>query len=132
MKDKIQGGTDRLPKIVLTGMISVIILYSLIAISAILHGSGMVSGAPMGIPAEAGVGIFDQIFGVDAAHIVGKIVIVFLAVSTLGVVNGVGAGAVVAFEQSVHTNTIFGSKTLKAKFGERKALYIMTLVIVLF
>lgn len=86
----------------------------------------------MGIPAEAGVGIFDQIFGVDAAHIVGKIVIVFLAVSTLGVVNGVGAGAVVAFEQSVHTNTIFGSKTLKAKFGERKALYITTLVIVLF
>lgn len=132
MKDKVEGGTEKLPKIVIVGMVATIVLYSLIALSAILHGSGMVSGAPFGASPSLGLGIFDQIFPNDAAVAMGKFVIVFLAVSTLGVVNGISAATVAVHEQAFHTNTVFGAKTLKAKFGERNGLFIFIAVVTAF
>lgn len=132
MKDKVEGGTKKLPKIVVVGMIATIVLYMLIALAAILHGSGMVSGAPFGLgpdgvhvdPSDAtkttgGFGIFDQVFNGDVAAAMGKFVIVFLAISTLGVINGITAASISVHEQAFGSNTIFGSKSIKAKLGEK-------------
>lgn len=132
MKDKVEGGTEKLPKIVVVGMISVVALYTLIALSAILHGSGFVSGAPFSAPASAGYGIFDQIFTGKTAEAMGKFVIVFLAISTLGVINGISGATVSLYEQATESNTYFGAKTLRAKFGDNKATYIITAVVTAF
>lgn len=111
----------KLPAVVIVGMVSVVVLYLLIALSAILHGSGMVSGAPFA-PPVAGLGIFDQIFGTDTAIAMGKFVVVFLLISTFGVMNGISAAAVSIHEQAIETNTIFGAKTATKKFGLRKTI----------
>ena len=113
-------------------MITVVVLYSFIALAAILHGSGMVSGAPFGAPPEVGLGIFDQIFESSTANVFGKIVVTFIAISTLGVVNGISSITVATFEQSVASNTIFGAKTLRKKFGDFKATIIISTTILLF
>ncbi|WKX02220.1 APC family permease [Candidatus Mycoplasma mahonii] len=123
--DKVKGGQKKMPLIILVGMISIVVLYTLIALAAILHGSGMVSGSPFGAPPIVGLGIFDQVLGASAAKAMGKVVIVFLLISTLGVINGVSAGTVAVMEQAVVTKTFFGSSTLTKKFGQNKAIYII-------
>ena len=136
---------QKLPLVVIIGMISVLVLYLLIALSAILHGSGMVSGLPFGLgpkgapvgpggtaPYTGGFGIFDQIFSASVAQAMGKFVVVFLVISTLGVINGISAVAVGVHEQSLKSNTIFGAKTMRAKFGELKTLIIYITVLSLF
>ncbi|RTZ68122.1 MAG: hypothetical protein DSZ21_02435 [Tenericutes bacterium] len=132
LKDKIKGGEKKLPLVVLVGMLTVVVLYSLIAIAAILHGSGMVSGAPFGAVPKDGLGIFDQIFESNVATIFGKIIITFIAISTLGVVNGLSSMTVASYEQSVVSNTIFGAKTLRKKFGDFKAAIILAGIALVF
>ena len=121
MKDKMKE-PKKLPMVVLVGMISILVLYLLIALSAILHGTGMVSGLPFG-PKAYGLGIFDQIFDKSTGEAMGKFVIVFLLISTLGVINGMSAAAVATHEQAITTNTIFGAKSLRAKFGDKKVVF---------
>jgi len=132
LKDKIKGGEKKLPLVVLVGMLTVVVLYSFIAIAAILHGSGMVSGAPLGPEPKEGLGIFDQIFKSNVAAIFGKIIITFIAISTLGVVNGLSSMTVASYEQSVVSNTIFGAKTLRKKFGDFKAAIILAGIALVF
>ena len=132
LKDKIKGGEKTLPLVVVVGLGSVIILYTLIALSAVLHGSGVVSGAILGANVSSGLGIFDQVFTGKTAEVFGKLVIAFLAISTFGVINGISAAGVANVEQAAETNTIFGAKTLKRKFGETKGVYILHGLIHLF
>ena len=143
MKNKMKN-PQKLPAVVIIGMISIVSLYMFIAVAAILHGSGMVSGAPFGLgpkgapvgpkgtpPYTGGFGIFDQIFNPSTAIAMGKFVVVFLVVSTFGVINGISAFSVAIHEQAIRTNTIFGAKALKAKFGEFKVTigYMISLTI---
>lgn len=116
MKDE-----NQLPMVVFVGMLSVLILYILIALSAVLHGSGMVSGAPFGAAPADGLGIFDQVFSHSAASVVGKLVVIFLAISAFGVINGISAGAVNVHEQAIKSDTIFGMRGLRKKWGSDKA-----------
>ena len=120
---------NKLPGVVLVGMISVIILYLAIALAAILHGSGMVSGIPMG---AVGAGIFEQVFSKNVAEIMGKITMVFLVISTLGVINGISAASVAVHEQTVKTNTVFGLLKLRTKFGDVKTLFIYIISMTVF
>lgn len=123
---------NQLPLVVFVGMLSILILYIFIALSAILHGSGFVSGAPFGVEPEAGMGVFDQIFSPSAARAMGKFTMIMVAISAFGVMNGMAAGSVSALEQAVDTNSIFGMKTLKRKFGELWTLFIYFGIITLF
>ena len=113
---------QKLPMVVFVGMLTVLVLYLMIATAAVLHGSGMVSGAPFGAGASAGYGIFDQIFTHSVAEAMGKFVIVFLLISTLGVINGISAAGISVHEQAVLTDTIFGLKGLRNKFGDNKVV----------
>ena len=122
----------KLPMVVLVGMVSVLILYLFIALSAILHGTGMVSGLPMGLASNFGFGIFDQILDPTQSEIMGKFIVVFITISTFGVINGISAVSIAANEQVVETNTIAGLKTLRGRFGDNKTVLIYSFVITLF
>ena len=122
---------EKLPMVVIAGMVSVIVLYTFIALSAILHGSGMVSGLPFGKKPAVGLGIFDQIFNANLATTAGKIVVVFLVVSTLGVINGISAFTVSTHEQAITTGTIFGTKKLRNKLGDVKTTFIYMVIVAL-
>ena len=96
-------------------MFSIIVLYTLIALSSILHGSGMVSSSPYG-KGIFGWGIFDQIFNKNLANIFGKITIIFLAIAALGTTNGLVAVNQSVLFQCIETNTYFGTKKLRISF----------------
>ena len=118
MSHKVKGGVQKLPLIVIVGVSSVVVLYSLIGLSAVLHGSGMVSGAPFGARPEVGLGIFDQIFSGQTAINFGRIIIVFLAISAIGVTNGLIAMGQAVTIQAIDTDTFFGVRTLKKRFSK--------------
>lgn len=128
---KIKGGSKRIPLVVIVGMISIITLYTLIALSSILHGSGMVSGSPYG-KYTFGWGIFDQIFNKNLASFFGKITIIFLAIAALGTTNGLCLVNQHVLFQCINTNTYFGIKTLKKKFSISKIFLIFMIGIFLF
>lgn len=123
---------SKLPFVVFMGMLSVLILYILIALAAILHGSGLVSGAPMGASPADGYGIFDQIFNKETAQAMGKFTIIMIAISTFGVMNGMSAASVSLIEQSIETNTIFGMKFFRRKVGDLWTLFIYEAFTMLF
>ena len=120
---------NKLPFIVLFGMISIIVLYSLIALSAILHGSGLLTGAFFGVSPSGGIGIFDQIMPANIAKFMGTLMLIVISISTLGVVNGVSAGSVAMIEQIVVTDTLFGIKSLKKKAKEKTTPIILTILL---
>lgn len=111
---------EKLPLVVLVGMFSILGLYLLIAVSAILHGTGMVDGTAMG---ASFIGIFGQIFEGDTREAMSKFTMVFMVVSTFGVVNGMSAAAVHVHSQAIETNTIFMSKKAVKKFGLNKSIF---------
>lgn len=118
LSGKTEGGSKTTAKVVIIGLIATVTLYSLIAVSSILHGAGSVETV-----LRDSIGNHDWI---------GIVVWMFIAISSYGVLNGLSAAGLATFEQSVATNTIFGSKTLKAKFGDKKALLIIMASILTF
>jgi len=123
LKNKMKN-PKKLPLAISMGMITVIVLYCFIAIAAILHGSGMVSGKIIGKDVSEGYGIFDQIFTGKTAEVFGIVVIFFLAISTYGVLNGLSAGTLFTVMMMVETDTYFGTQKLKKKFGLEKSTLI--------
>ena len=113
LPEKTKGGTKTVSKVIFVGMISIIILYSSIAIAAMLHGGSIGKIIKDSLPPSSAKGV--QIF-----------VMGFLFISGYGVLNGIGAAFVAYSEQTFTTSTVFGTKKLKTKFGERKGLYIYT------
>ena len=112
---KVEGGEKKMPFIVIVGMLSCLILYLLIGVSAALHGSGNVSSTPGTGGSVNGSGIFDQLFSKDAAITIGQIIMIFLCISTFGVTNGISSMAITAIEQAVETETIVGSRWINKK-----------------
>lgn len=107
LSGKIEGGEKTVGKVVFVGLLSTIVLYSLIAISSLLHNAGWIEDLLKDtLPAGAGTkkGIEITVWA-------------FITVSAYGVANGVTAGGVANFEQSVATNTFVGAKTLNKKIG---------------
>ena len=122
MHDKMKN-PHKLPLVIVVGIISCLMLYLFIAVAAILHGTGNISGGK-----KIGTGIFDQIFSTSTSEKLAKFTYVFLAISTLGAANGIIASGVSIIEQSVLSKTIFGSKTLKKRFGIKKTTLIIIFV----
>lgn len=116
MTNKLKGGAKRVPAVVIIGMVSILVLYLLIAISSILHASGMVSGSVVG---PEFLGIFGQIFSAKVAKGMGIFVNVFICISTMGVVNALSALTIANSEQIIDTEEVIGAKKLKSKFGSR-------------
>ena len=111
LPEKTKGGTKTVSKVIFVGIISIIILYSAIAVAAMLHGGSIGAIIKDSLPASAAKGMSIFVMG-------------FLFISGYGVLNGVGAAFVAYSEQTFTTSTVFGTKMLKTKFGERKGLYI--------
>lgn len=80
--NKVEGGAKKIPFIVIVGIVSCLVLYLLIGVSASLHGSGMVSSTPLTGGTVDGTGIFDQLFTTEVATRVGQVIMIFLFIST--------------------------------------------------
>ena len=119
----------KFPLVIVIGMIAVLALYLMIALSAILHGTGMVDGTAMGLDA---LGIFGQVFTGETSVAMAKFTMVFMVISTFGVVNGFSAATIAVNTQAVDTNTIFGFKTIKEKIGVDKSVLILSYGLLLF
>ena len=111
LSDKTKGGNKTVSKVIFVGMISIIILYSTIAVAAMLHGGSIEHIIIDSLPHSAGKAL--SIF-----------VMAFLFISGYGVLNGLGAAFVAYSEQTFKTSTVFGTKMIKTKFGEKNGLYI--------
>ena len=122
LSNKLKGGVSKVPMVVIVGIISSLILYLMIALSAILHGAGNVSSGPMNDNLD-GSGILDQIFSKQTAITMGKITTVLLLISTWGVTNGISATGITMIEQSTNSNTIVGAKTLNKKWKHTNLYY---------
>ena len=119
LHDKMRN-PKKLSIIVLFGMISIIVLYSLLVISQTLHGVGLVSGRPFGESA-AKLGLFGQIFEGSTGKAFGLFVTTFIAFSTFGVINGYSLGGVVLFNEMLETDSVFGSRWFKKTFKKEKS-----------
>lgn len=119
---------DQVPLVITVGILSTATLYFLIALAAILHGSGNVSGGPD----ANGSGIFDQVFKHDVATKMGIFTYVFLTISTFGVTNGMIASGNEMISQSIDNNTFFGAKSMKKKFSKNFTTMMILGIIVLF
>lgn len=117
---KVKNAEKNISIIVIAGMISVVMLYSLIAVSSILHNQGSIAG----------------LFGDSLAPEMQKgaiaTVYIFLLISTLGVINGITSVFVSEMEQQQRVAILFGIKSLKNKLGERNTTLVLIFVSLLF
>ncbi len=101
LTNKVKNGEKRVPTIVLVGMLSIIVLYTLIAISSILHNSGSIQE------------LLTNVLPQSTIKPIGAIIFGFIVISTFGVLNGIAAATVSVFEENANNNTFFGMKSLK-------------------
>lgn len=112
---KTKGGTKATAKIVFIGMITVMTLYTLIALSSILHGQGSIEQ------------LLEDTLPKSVVRELGIIMFIFMFASAYGVTNAFTAFTYAKFEQATATNTIFGMKTLNKKLGHKKTTIIYAL-----
>ncbi|CAM9108641.1 APC family permease [Mycoplasma todarodis] len=101
LTNKVEDGERKVPTIVLVGMILVIILYTLISISSIIHNSGSIQE------------LIQNVLPKSSIKPIGVIIFGFIVISTWGVVNGVSAAMVSVFEENTVNDTFFGMSKLK-------------------
>jgi amino acid transporter len=104
---KVKGGERRTAYIVLVGMIIVVGIYTLIAISSILHNQGIVGF------------LLEDSLNPNLSKTINVIVYLFLFISAYGVLNGLSLATVAMHEQIAEMETLIGQKKLNAKFGSR-------------
>ncbi|CAM9137222.1 APC family permease [Mycoplasma marinum] len=114
LTNKVEKGEKKVPIIIVLGMSSIIILYTLIALSSILHNSGSIQG------------LINNVLPKSSADAMTTTIYTFILISTLGVINGLTAGMIVVFKNEVENDTFVGTKKLKEKIGKEKTtiLYI--------
>lgn len=117
---KVNNPTKNIPKIVIFGMLSVIALYTLIAISSILHNQGSVSG------------VLQDSLSKDLAKGLNIFTLFFLIISTFGVINGFSAGFVAEMEQQRRLELGLGVKFLNKKFSKSHATLILIITSMVF
>lgn len=106
VSEKTKNPTKTLPKAILFGMILIVVLYSLIAVSSILHSKGE---------------IFELIIDVLPKEFSSKIVAIvmfFIFISALGVTNGISSAFTNEVLVLVKNKMLFGSAYLLKKFKE--------------
>lgn len=117
ISEKTKSPTKTVPKAILFAMIFVVVLYSLIAISSILHSAGNVHGL-----------LSDSLPGKWKDNIT-MVVIFFIFLSALGVTNGISSAFVNELSMNVQNHFIFGSKALLKKFTLAKTNIIYIVII---
>lgn len=117
LTNKTKGGSKTTSKVVLVGLISITVLYTLLSLSAMLHGGfiGQIISDTLPSSAALGVNIF---------------VFLILFISGYGVLNGISAAAVASFEQLVDSKTLYGNEYLTKKVGERNTSIIYVAIFV--
>ncbi len=120
LTNKVKDGERNVPIIVLVGMISIIILYTLIAISSILHNSGSIEE------------LITNVLPSNVLKPLGAILFGFILISTFGVINGISAAMVSVFEENVKNNTFVGVRTLKNKNKEDKKIALIYISLTIF
>ncbi|MCU4706889.1 APC family permease [Mycoplasma sp. CSL7503-lung] len=117
---KIKNSEKRLPIIVIVGMISITILYTLIALSSILHNAKTVEGILLdSLPRSLG-------------KVIEKIIYTLLLISTFGVINGLTFAYKNEIESTISNELLFGSKYILTKMNIKKATLLYCSVIFLF
>ncbi|UWD34263.1 APC family permease [Mesomycoplasma molare] len=116
IRNKMKNPSKNLPLVILVGMASIVILYTLIAVSSILHQAGLVWNL-----------LQDSLPKSTSSYIV-PIVVFFILISTLGIINGLSVGFIQEIGNSVDLKIYFGSKALVNKFGKFKTELIYTFI----
>lgn len=119
LTNKTKGGSKTTSKVVLVGLVSITILYSLLAVSAILHGGRIGEIIRDTLPSSAAQGVSVFVF-------------LTLFISGYGVLNGISAATVASFEQLVDSKTLFGNEFLTKKVGEKNTSLIYLAIFIVF
>ncbi|MGY6171807.1 APC family permease [Candidatus Mycoplasma pogonae] len=102
---KVKKSSKNIPLIIIVGMLSVVVLYTLVAVSSILHNQGTIQSLMNdSLPKEAQKGI--AIF-----------VWLFITISAFGVINGFSAAAVAELSRQKELKLLFGMGRLTSKFS---------------
>ncbi|TQC53948.1 amino acid permease [Mycoplasmopsis mucosicanis] len=117
ISQKTKNPQKTLPKAILVGMILVVILYSLIALSSILHSKGVISD------------LINDVLPKKYSSSVSATIIFFVFASSLGVINGLSSAFISELKANVENNLLFGSKKLKEKIG-LQGTFIMYLIFI--
>ncbi|UVD81895.1 amino acid permease [Mycoplasma iguanae] len=111
---KVKKPNKNIPLIVIFGMLAVIVLYTLIAISSILHNQGQIHNLLAdSLPEKAKKPIIIFTF-------------FFLLISTYGVINGFSAGFVAEMEQQRRIKLLLGISALSKKRSRNVTTAILT------
>ena len=117
LTNKTKGGQKTVSKVIIIGMLFIITIYSLVAVSSILHSQGTIKG------------ILSDSLPASSKKALSIFVTLFIFVSAYGVHNGFVASSITLFEEAIKQPTFFGSKKLISKFGETKAGWILAGII---
>ncbi|WGI36554.1 APC family permease [Mesomycoplasma lagogenitalium] len=117
--NKIKNANRNLPLAILIGMITIVILYSLIAISSILHNSSVIWD------------LLKNTMPANISNYIVPMVVFFILVSSLGVTNGISAAFSAEIENLIDLNVLFGSKWLKDKIQDKaKIVYWLFILLI--
>ncbi|MBU4692501.1 APC family permease [Mycoplasma zalophi] len=115
--NKVKNSEKNLPRVIIVGMSIVTILYTLIAVSSILHNQGSISQL-----------ILDSL-KIKKVQAVLNIILFFLIISTFGVINGLTSAFVNEIENMVSAKLIFGSDYLTNKLGFKQTTLLISVII---
>ncbi|UWV80762.1 amino acid permease [Mycoplasmopsis cynos] len=118
--NKTKNPTKTLPRAILLGMIIIVILYSLISISSILHSQGVVHN------------LISDVFPKKYSNKISAIIMFFIFLSALGVINGLTSAFINELQMLIKNKLLFGSKRLLHKFKEEVVFIIYLSIIKIF
>ncbi|CAC13470.1 AMINO ACID PERMEASE [Mycoplasmopsis pulmonis] len=113
---RVKNSEKTLPKVVLFGMITIVILYSLVALSAILHNQGSIDG------------ILKDSLSPSVSNAINTTVYSFLLISALGVSNGLIASYVQQIDFHIKSNTLAGAKKVLNYFKKSMSQHVAEMV----
>lgn len=110
LTDRVKNGKKVVSKIIVLGMVSVLVLYILIAISSILHASDNTFISNV---------IADSL-PKEAAYFINILIAFFLFISVYGTTNSLNACCLSELDNLIRANIIFGLTRIKNKIGHKK------------
>lgn len=117
---KVKGGEKTVSKAIIFGMLSVVVIYTLVALSSVLHNEGTIAGV-----------IVDSL-PQTAKPYIESFVTLFIFISAMGACNGVSISYIGEIEKSVGANVYAGSSSLTKKVGTKWTEWIYTVVFIAF
>ncbi|WP_215736458.1 APC family permease [Mesomycoplasma hyorhinis] len=113
---KVVNPRKTVPRTLIISMIIIVSVYSLIAVSSILHNSGTIWG------------IISDVFDLSIAKPINIVVTFFLLISVIGVTNAMASATLIQMQDQARIRTVFGVRALAKKMGETKAAWILLAV----